>query len=332
MNKRVLKILGLLLLLTHGYQLSAHDIRPAFLELRQGENNNMLTIHWKISLFGNPEVELMPVLSNFDLDPGKALIEFDNNSKNWYWEISLEDRALEGQVLTIEGLNMTMTDVMVKWIRGTKEKVFLLKPDSNSMVLGREQGTMASIVQYTKSGIEHIMIGIDHLLFVLGLLLLSTTRWSLFKTITSFTIGHSISLALTTFGVIFIAEKPLSALIALSIVFLGWELCRKQQGKSSLAIRNPWIVSFFFGIIHGIGFAGGLVELGLPESVIPLALLFFNIGVEIGQLVFIAIALGVMVSIKKLEFKFPRWTNPVPAHILGSLATFWFIQRFVDMF
>ena len=332
MSKILLKILGLIFILIQGYQLSAHDIRPAFLELNQGDNNKKLTVHWKISLFGNPEVELMPVLSNFDLDPSKALIEFDNNSKNWYWEISLEDQFLEGQVLTIQGLEMTMTDVMVKWIKESEEEVYLLKPDSKSMVLGKQQGTLAAISQYTKSGIEHIMIGIDHLLFVLGLLLLSTTRWSLFKTITSFTVGHSISLALTTFGFIFIAEKPLSALIALSIVFLGWELCRKQQGKSSLTIRNPWIVSFFFGIIHGIGFAGGLVELGLPDSDIPLALLFFNIGVEIGQLAFIAIALAVMASIKKLEFRFPRWTNPIPAHILGSLATFWFIQRFVDMF
>jgi hypothetical protein len=176
------------------------------------------------------------------------------------------------------------------------------------------------------------MLGIDHLLFVLGLLLLSRTKWLLIKTITSFTVGHSISLALATLGFIYVPEKPLSAVIALSIVFLGWELVRAQKGRSSLTIRNPWLVSFFFGIIHGIGFAGGLINLGIPESAIPLALLFFNIGVELGQLGFILVVLAFAASVRKLEFKTPQWSAPMPAYIIGSFAAYWFIGRIVIMF
>jgi len=310
----------------------AHDIRSTYIEISPNDDKqDLLNVVWKLPVFGNPNVELTPEISNIPLERDKAQIRHGSNALIYEWNISMESVDIRGQTLTIKGLDLTSTDVMVK-INLEEEQVYILQPDNNSMVIGKEQKTITSIGKYIRLGIEHIMLGIDHLLFVLGLLLLSRTRWLLIKTITSFTLGHSISLALATLGFIYVPEKPLNAVIALSIVFLGWELLRSRKGRDSLTIRNPWLVSFFFGIIHGIGFAGGLINLGLPESEIPIALLFFNVGVEIGQIAFIFLILALAGSLKKMEFRSPRWSAPLPAYLIGSLAMFWFIGRIVIMF
>jgi len=318
-----------LLLIVFSYTSYGHDIRSAYIEITPDEQ--VLHLLWKLPVFGNPTVELIPEISNIELDKDLALIRHSSNALIYEWSVPLDSVNLMGQTLTILGLNLTSTDVMVK-LNLEDEEIHILKPDNNSLIIGEKQKTIVAIANFTRIGIEHIMLGIDHLLFVLGLLLLSRTKWLLIKTITSFTVGHSISLALATLGFIYVPEKPLSALIALSIVFLGWELVRAQKGKKSLTIQNPWVMSFLFGIIHGIGFAGGLVSLGLPDSEIPLALLFFNVGVEIGQIAFIFLILLLMRSFSKMEFKSPEWSTPIPAYIIGSFAAFWFIGRIVIMF
>jgi hypothetical protein len=184
---------------------------------------------------------------------------------------------------------------------------------------------------YLRLGIEHILLGVDHLLFVFGLLLLSKGFKLLLKTITSFTVGHSISLALATLGVVHVPAPPLNAAIALSIVFLAAELVRAYRGQRTVTTRRPWLVSFAFGLIHGLGFASALVSLGLPESAIPLALLFFNIGVEIGQVLFIVVVLALLASWRKMEMRLPAWGRQLPAYAMGSIASLWFVGRFVAM-
>jgi hydrogenase/urease accessory protein HupE len=185
--------------------------------------------------------------------------------------------------------------------------------------------------EYLGLGIQHILLGMDHLLFVLGLLLIVRGWRRLVKTITAFTLAHSITLALATLGYASVPIPPLNAAIALSILFLGPEILRAWRGETSFTIRHPWVVAFAFGLLHGFGFASGLVELGLPRSEIPWALLMFNIGVELGQLAFVLMALAVARAIRELEFRVPRAVELTPAYVVGAFGAYWTIDRVLVM-
>ena len=180
---------------------------------------------------------------------------------------------------------------------------------------------------FLKLGIEHIWLGVDHLLFVFGLLILVQSRWMLLKTITAFTVAHSITLGLATFGYAHLPGPLLNAAIALSILILGVEIVRSGRGKTSITILYPWIVAFAFGLLHGFGFASGLSALGLPAAGIPLALVMFNLGVEIGQVSFVLLILLLQRSFRQLEIRWPRWAQALPGYTVGSLGAFWTIQR-----
>lgn len=181
--------------------------------------------------------------------------------------------------------------------------------------------------RYTALGIEHILLGIDHLLFVLGLLLLVRGGWMLVKTITAFTLAHSITLGLATLGFVQVPSRPVEAAIALSIVFVAVEVVHARQGRLGLAARHPWVVAFAFGLLHGFGFAGALAEIGLPPGEIPVALLFFNVGVEFGQLLFVGLVLGVKLALDRLRIAWPAWAEALPAYAIGTVAAYWFIER-----
>jgi hypothetical protein len=181
--------------------------------------------------------------------------------------------------------------------------------------------------RYLALGIEHILLGTDHLLFVLGLLLIVRGPWLLIKTITAFTLAHSLTLGLATFEVLTLPPAPVDALIALSIVFLAVEILRARQGRTGLTHRMPWLVAFVFGLLHGLGFAGALAAVGRPAREIPTALLFFNLGVEVGQLLFVALVLNLRWALFRLPLPRPAWAGPLPAYAIGTLATFWFLQR-----
>lgn len=180
---------------------------------------------------------------------------------------------------------------------------------------------------YVNLGIDHILRGIDHLLFVLGLIWLVRGSWMLVRTITAFTIGHSLSLAAATFGWVGVPERPLNAAIALSIVFVGVEIVKLQRGQVGLTARYPWVVAFAFGLLHGLGFATALTTLGIPQVTLPFALLFFNVGVEIGQLAFVAVVLALIWAHRQAEATLPRWGAALPAYAIGSVAAFWFLAR-----
>ncbi|MBS1173171.1 MAG: hypothetical protein H6R12_2001 [Proteobacteria bacterium] len=180
---------------------------------------------------------------------------------------------------------------------------------------------------YVVEGVRHILFGADHLLFVLGLLLIVGNRWMLVKTITAFTVAHSITLAIATFGVANVPALPLNAAIALSILFLGPEIVRAWRGETSFTIRHPWVVAFAFGLLHGFGFATALTSAGLPRQDLPLALLSFNVGVELGQLGFVALILAMIGAFRVLEVRWPRWVQVLPGYTVGTLGAFWTIQR-----
>ena len=208
----------------------------------------------------------------------------------------------------------------------------VLRPASTSVVLGGITSTGQMGWNYFRLGIEHILLGVDHLLFVLGLLLIVADRWMLVRTITAFTVAHSITLGIATLGYVSAPTLPLNVAIALSILFLGPEMVRSWRGETSFTIENPWVVAFAFGLLHGFGFASGLSTTGLPQSEIPFALLMFNLGVEAGQLAFVLGVLLLERSFRALEIHWPRLVQLLPAYTVGSLGAYWTLQRALIMF
>ncbi len=309
-----------------------HEVRPGYLEITETEKGQYSML-WKAPGRAGMVMKISPKLPAGCIDtqpPEKQKLPGSLVEKR---QVTCGPEGLTGQTIAIDGLAATITDVLVRiTYHDGQSQTELLKPHSPSFVVTGAQSRLNMAQSYIRFGIKHILYGIDHLLFVLGLLLLSRGWILLFKTITAFTVGHSISLALATFGVINVPEKPLSAVIALSIVFLASELVKAQKGKTSLTINYPWLVSFGFGLLHGLGFAGALVQLGLPEAAIPLALLFFNIGVEIGQIIFVSGILLLIASLSRMHIKLSGFWKPVPVYAMGSVAGFWFIQRLALLF
>ncbi|MCB1776030.1 MAG: HupE/UreJ family protein [Candidatus Competibacteraceae bacterium] len=232
--------------------------------------------------------------------------------------------------LAIKGMGQGYSAAMIKvyWLDG-QARVYTLASGRPKVHLSGSSAddTPQGAWSYLYLGIEHILLGVDHLLFVLGLLLIVQNRWMLVKTVTAFTVAHSITLAVATLGIAHVATAPLNASIALSILFLGPEIVRRWRGESSFTIRHPWVVAFAFGLLHGFGFASGLAQLGLPENQIPLALLLFNVGVEIGQLGFVLGILLLERAFRLLEFHWPKFIERLPGYLVGTLGAFWTIQR-----
>src|SRR5215468_2293601 len=249
-------------------------------------------------------------------------------------ELNCGDKGLVGPI-TITNLGANMSAVLIKIIPISEEPRSYTITTANPVVsiLGAGAPTLQTWIElartYVNYGIDHILLGADHLLFVLGLIWIVRGGWPLVKTITAFTVGHSASLAAAAFGLIGVAERPLNACIALSIVFVGVEMVKAQRGEPGLTARYPWAVAFSFGLVHGIGFASALAGLGIERRLLPAALLFFNVGVEIGQLAFVLLVLALIWAHRRLNAVLPRWGDLLPAYAIGSVAMFWFIGRLV---
>jgi HupE / UreJ protein len=247
-------------------------------------------------------------------------------------ELNCGDKGLIGPI-TITNLGADMSAALIKVIPMTGEPRSYTISTANPVVsvLGTGAPTLQTWIElartYSNLGTDHILLGADHLLFVLGLVWIVAGGWRLVKTITAFTIGHSASLAAAAFGLIGVPERPLNACIALSIVFIGIEIIKQQRGETGLTARYPWAVAFTFGLVHGIGFASALAGLGLERRLLPIALLFFNIGVEIGQLAFVLLVLALMWAHRRLDAVLPRWGDALPAYAIGSVSMFWFFGR-----
>ncbi|WP_035600518.1 HupE/UreJ family protein [Haloferula sp. BvORR071] len=245
------------------------------------------------------------------------------------WSIHAGPQGLEGREIGVHGLEATMVDVLVRVALADGRVVsHMLRPDAPAFVFhGADAGPAAG--GYFTLGVEHILFGIDHLLFVLALVLIVRGKRQLLKTITAFTIAHSITLALATLGWAKVPPAPVEAVIALSIVFVAAEILRSRRGQRGLTERAPWLVAGSFGLLHGFGFAGALSEVGLPANDIPLALLFFNLGVEAGQLAFVIGVLAVIALLRRARL--PQWAAVLPPYAIGSAAMFWVIERSAAM-
>lgn len=304
----------------------AHEVRPAYLELRE-EGVNEYGVLWKTPMRGDLRLALSPVLAGKTRALTPVTTRMTGGAAVQTWRIEAIE-PLRGQILRIEGLEATMTDVLVhaEFADGTTWTQRLTPADPSTRIPERESA-LAVAGTYLGLGVEHILLGIDHLLFVLALLIVTGGGWKLVKTVTAFTVAHSITLGLAALGFVHVPQAPVEAVIALSIVFVAAEIVHGHRGKPGITARSPWIVAFVFGLVHGFGFAGALSEIGLPQGQIPLALLFFNVGVEIGQLLFIAAVMSAMHAVRRARITVPRAAELLPAYAIGSVAMFWVIQR-----
>lgn len=310
---------------------SAHEVRPAYLELRQVAPDSY-DVLWKVPALGDDR--RLAIYVKFPDDTrqlSKPLGVFHENAYIERWRVQ-RPGGLDGQKIAIEGLSATRIDVLARVERtdGVTQTARLLPGAPHFTVEATPSGWDVSVT-YLRLGIEHILLGIDHLLFVLALVFLVKGWKRLLTTITAFTIAHSITLAAATLGFVHVPGPPVEACIALSIVFVAAEIIRGHQGKPGLTERAPWLIAFTFGLLHGLGFASALNAVGLPQHAIPLALLFFNVGVELGQLAFIGVVLAVATAaatvIRHLQVRTPAWGWQVMPYAIGTVAMFWVIQR-----
>lgn len=305
----------------------AHEMRPGYLEIRETAVDTY-DVLWKVPAQGNDM--RMGLYLQFD-DDVRSVTEpvaaFAGASHMQRMRIQ-RDGGLTGSTITIDGLATTFTDVLLRLERidGT-EITHRLTPDEPSYVFEAKPSRGQVALTYLALGVEHILSGIDHLLFVLALLMVVVGWRRLVGTVTAFTVAHSITLALAALGVVHVPGPPVEAIIALSIVFVAAEIIRGRQGNLGLTARLPWIVAFTFGLLHGFGFASALSEIGLPQSSIPLALFTFNVGVEIGQLIFVAAVLVLYAIGKRLQPTLPEWAWRVPSYAIGGIAAFWVLER-----
>lgn len=316
------------LLMLSAFTADAHEIRPAYLEFRETADRGY-DVLWKQPVMGDIAVHIKPHLSGGWLERKPDSMELTPSFELLRWRIAAGTAPpLAGQSVSIEGLENTITDALVVVRARETSWQTLLTPSRTvkKLDLLTAQPTLA-LPLFVGLGFRHILSGADHLLFLVGLMLLLRDRWMLFKALTAFTVAHSLTLGLVTLNYISVPAALVETEIALSILFLASETVRAYRGGTSFTIRRPWIVAFIFGLLHGLGFAGGLSAAGLPPHDIPAALFLFNVGVEIGQLTFVGLMLGLVQAARALKFRWPRTVELVPGYAMGSVAALWTAQR-----
>ena len=306
---------------------AADVFRPAYLELRQRDQDTF-DVLWKVPAIGD-SMRLgiyvrLPMGTKNVTEPRGTFVTGAFIER---WTIRRAG-GLAGSEVSIENLPGSITDVLarVERLDGTTQVARLL-PERPRFVVESPQNSAGVARTYLTLGVEHILSGVDHLLFVLALVLIVTSRRRLLVTITAFTVAHSLTLAAATLGVVRVPQAPVEAVIALSIVFVAAEIIRGFQEQSGLTARAPWVVAFVFGLLHGLGFAGALAEVGLPAGAIPLALLFFNVGVELGQVMFVSAVWATIALLERSAVPRLAWLRAVPPYVIGSVAMFWVIER-----
>jgi hydrogenase/urease accessory protein HupE len=319
---------ALLALVAHSAPARADDLRPGFLELTQRDAATWHMV-WKAPIIGGLATRSRPALPAFcTLGQGQPRLEGGS------LVVALNvhcTRPLEGQRIGLAGMETGFTDALLRIAPlGQPVQAERLTPDAPYVTVATAPDRWQVARTYFDLGVEHILAGYDHLLFVLALVLLIRRGWQVAKTVTAFTVAHSITLALTTLGFTLVARKPVEICIALSIVFLAVEIVKSGTGPPRLTARIPWLVAFAFGLLHGFGFAAALSEIGLPQGELPTALLAFNLGVEAGQLLIVSAALAVLWLIDRYAAKHARKFRVLAAYLIGTTAAFWMIQRAIS--
>ena len=304
----------------------ADELRPAYLSIRETRPNEF-SVLWKVPALGDKRLGLYLQLPDTCVTKFEPVRSIENASYSERWTAAC-DGGLRGRPVAIEGLRSTATDALARIeYRDGSVEIARLTPERPRFVVAGVQSGREVAWTYFLLGVDHILSGYDHLLFVFALILLINDFWMLAKTITAFTLAHSVTLAGASLGYFSLPQKPVEATIALSITFVASELVKQHPGERRLSESYPWVMAFAFGLLHGFGFAGALKETGLPQTDVPIALLTFNLGVEAGQLLFVACVWIAFAAVRRLTTLQAAPTRLVAAYLIGIVSMLWFVER-----
>lgn len=303
----------------------ADELRPGYLELTQQDASHWKMV-WKAPILGGLATRARPAMPPFcTLEPGESRLDGGSMIVTGRFTCS---GPIDGQPVGLAGLESGFTDALLRVAPLSRPVQAERLTQDRAMVVVTARPDRWQVAQtYLVLGVEHILAGYDHLLFVIALVLLLARPWVVVRAATAFTLAHSITLVGSSLGLIGLAQAPVEALIALSIMFLAVEIAKQRDGLPRLSERIPWVVAFLFGLLHGFGFAGALREIGLPETDVPMALLTFNLGVELGQLVIIAACLLAIAALRRFAPGKLRPATVAACYAIGITASFWFLQR-----
>ncbi|MAI79064.1 MAG: hypothetical protein CL917_08990 [Deltaproteobacteria bacterium] len=305
----------------------AHPLAPALLEIKALEEGRA-EVTWKTSRLRPRGVDIQPILPVECPTVSDGEIEEATQSVTLHWTIDCGSTGLVGKTLRISGLLAAPIDVLVRVQLADDRSVgTVLRGGDDAFVIPERVERSEVFWSYLNLGTEHILTGPDHLLFVLGLLMLMVALRPLIKVVTAFTVGHSVTLTLVALGWARVPSGPVEILIAATVLLLAAELATPEGQRPSLLRRRPWLMAFGFGLIHGMGFAGALAEVGLPDDEIPMALFSFNVGIEIGQIAFVLVMAAIGWAIRQSLREVPPWLARLPAYGIGIMAAYWFFER-----
>lgn len=303
-----------------------HAFAPALLEIRE-TGPGQANVRWKQPALKVSGSGLYPILPPGCHERGEHRAGTEDTGVVETWDIDCPG-GLVGQTVGVEGIAASRANVLLRLVLADGRSVRqVLTADASKFVVPEREGKASVLAGYGRLGVEHILTGFDHLLFVLGLVMLVKGGRRLLWTVTAFTLGHSVTLALAVLGVVHVPQAPTEAGIALSIYILAVQLAPRRAQTPPPMARYPWLMAGPFGLLHGLGFAGALAGVGLPDGEIPLALFAFNVGIELGQLLFVGAVLALGMGLRALPLRWPGAVAYLPVYAMGSLAAFWFYQR-----
>lgn len=299
---------------------TAHEVRPAYLSITE-DSTAEFTVIWKQPILDGKRLRIKPIFPEIcTKSNSKTSIE----NSTIIEKLNLKCELVKGEIL-ISGLEQTMTDVIIKIdYQSGKRNTSLVKPNDPKFILGAKTSTIGN--NYLSIGIDHILKGWDHLLFIIGLVLL-INRKQILGVATAFTVAHSLTLGLAAFSIINLPSQPVEILIAMSIVLLGIEIMRKKSGATSISSKHPYYIALLIGLIHGCGFAGALADIGLPKGMELFSLLLFNLGVELGQFAVIGLAILALTILTRVSVELRKMTEVILTYGISSIGMFWIIER-----
>ncbi|MGH0032280.1 MAG: HupE/UreJ family protein [Myxococcota bacterium] len=314
---------------------SAHRLAPSLLELVERDGGRF-DVTWKTPLQQPVGSDVRPELPESCATAGEAQASQEATGLVVRFPVDCGTAGIVGQRLAVRGLDTSGTNALVRVALADGRRIqAVLHADDPELEIGERQGALAVAREYALLGFEHILSGLDHLLFVFGLVLLAATTRQLVWTVTSFTLGHSVTLSLAVLGYVRFPTALVELVIAMTIVALALELARgapEAGARGSWMRRAPWAMAFGFGLLHGLGFAGALAEVGLPVGEIPAALLAFNLGIEAGQLAFVVVVLLLRALLARPVASAPAWLLRAPTFAMGGLAVYWCLDRGAGLF
>jgi hydrogenase/urease accessory protein HupE len=317
-------LLALLFLLASPAQ--ADELRPGYIEFTQTSATNW-TLVWKSPMKGGFTPFTRPTLPSGCSENGPQSRVISGGSAVTTSTVMCKNNV-SGSFIGLENFDTAKSDVLVRVAPLDRPVQALRLTPAEPRALIRAKPDRWQVARtYFVTGVDHIIFGYDHLLFVVSLVLLLSGFWTVFKAVTAFTVAHSITLIGTTLGLVGLPQRPVESVIALSILFLAVEIIKRKPGAPRLSERIPWVVAFGFGLLHGFGFAGALKEIGLPESDVPTALLTFNLGVEAGQIAIVAATIGFLAVLKSRFAGIQEPAIRAATYAIGITASFWFIER-----